>query len=254
MKQGHRVVEPVLLAHDDGVVGTFSLRNGAINVGGVNAQGKPLVHVLPTGNLAVGKDLMDDERLVINDAFLLTLFQILTDNPQMTVTEVLERSREKGLLIAPTAGRLQAEFLGALIEREIDVLERQGLLPPLPGILAEAGGGFIVEYDSPMARMARAENAAGFMRSLDFAVEFLKTTQDPSILDWFNFDKAMPAILDINGSPVAWTSTADDVKKKRAGREQAAQEQQMIEAAPAMASLVKTAGDVAGSGQGRPPV
>src|SRR5699024_10270141 len=41
LKQGHRVVDPVLLAHDDGVMGSFSLRPGALNTGGVSAQGRP---------------------------------------------------------------------------------------------------------------------------------------------------------------------------------------------------------------------
>lgn len=246
LKQGHRIVDPVLLAHDDGAVGTFSLRPGAINTGGVNAQGRALIHALPTGNLAVGDDMMNQERQVINDAFLITLFQILVDSPsRMTATEVLERTREKGMLIAPTAGRLQAEFLGPLIEREIDLLEQQGLLPPIPRELAESGGGFVVEYDAPMSRMARAENAAGFMRSLDMAVQFFTATQNPAPLDWFNFDIAMPAIQDINGAPVAWTNTAEQVKQIREGRAQAAQTQQMIEAAPAMASVAKTAADIA---------
>jgi hypothetical protein len=248
LKQGHRVVDPVLLAHDDGAVGTFSLRAGAINVGGVNAQGRALVHALPTGNVMVGKELMDDERQVINDAFLITLFQILVDNPQMTATEVLERAREKGMLIAPTAGRLQAEFLGPLIEREVDLLEQQRLLPPVPDILKEAGGGFSVEYDSPMARMARAENASGFIRSLDMAVAFFESTQNPGPLDWFNFDVAMPAIQDINGAPTAWTHTVEEVEAIRKARAEAAETQQMIEAAPAMASVMKTAGTMEGGG------
>ena len=239
LKQGHRVVDPVLLAYDDGAIGTFSLRNGAINPGGVSAQGRPLIHPLPTGNVMVGKELMDDERAVINDAFLLTLFQILVESPRMTATEVLERAREKGMLVAPTAGRLQAEFLGPLVEREVDLLEQQGLLPEVPGVLAEAGGGFMVEYDAPMSRMARAENAAGFLRSLDMAMEFFKATQDPAPLDWFNFDTAMPAIQDINGAPTAWTSTPEEVAGKRQKREEAAAMQQMVEAAPAVAGAAK---------------
>lgn len=250
LKQGHRVVDPVLLAYDDGAVGTFSLRAGAINPGGVNSQGQALVQALPTGNVLIGKELMDDERNVINDAFLLTLFQILIESPRMTATEVLERAREKGMLIAPTAGRLQAEYLGPQIEREVDVLEQQGLLPPVPGILAEAGGGFMVEYDAPMSRMARAENAAGFIRSLDTAMEFYQATQDPSPLDWFNFDEAMPAIQDINGAPTAWTSTPEQVQQKREERRQAQEAQQAIEAAPAAAGAAKALGDLGGLGGG----
>lgn len=164
LKQGHRTVDPVLLTHDDGVLDGFSLRPGAINPGGVSMDGRPLVHALPVGNLAVGKDMMDDERLVINDAFLVTLFQILVDTPQMTATEVLERAREKGALLSPTMGRQQSEFLGPMIARELDVLMRQSLLPPLPGVLIEAQGEYKIEYDSPLSRAQRAEEAAGISR------------------------------------------------------------------------------------------
>jgi hypothetical protein len=125
LKQGHRVVDPVLLAHDDGVLDNFSMRGGALNYGGVTAEGRPLVHTLPTGNIAIGKELMDDERMVINDAFLVTLFQILTETPEMTATEVIERTREKGALLSPTMGRQQSEYIGPMIEREVDLLMQQ---------------------------------------------------------------------------------------------------------------------------------
>jgi len=239
IKQGHRIVDPVLLAHDDGVVGTFSLRPGAINAGGVNSQGRPLVQPLPVGNIAVGQELMADERAIINDAFLLTLFQILVDTPQMTATEVLERAREKGMLIAPTAGRLQAEFLGPMIERELGVLFDQGLLPPPPPVLLETGGEFQIEYDNPLSRMTRAENAAGFMRSLDTALNFVQITQDLSSLDWFNLDVAMPAIQDINGAPTSWTRSFEEVQAIRAERARLEEEQRVVQAAPQLAGAAK---------------
>jgi hypothetical protein len=239
LKQGHRIVDPVLLAHDDGNLANFSLKAGALNAGGISKDGKKLIDVLPTGNLAIGDKLMDMEKAVINDAFLITLFQILIDTPQMTATEVLERAREKGMLLAPTAGRLQAEFLGPLIEREIDLLARQGLMPQMPSILREAAAEYRIEYDSPMSRMQRAEKAAGFMRALDSAANYAKMTGDVTPLDYFNFDVATPEILDIQGAPVAWTRSQDEVDAKRAERAEQQQAQQLIEAAPALASVAK---------------
>lgn len=241
LKQGHRIVDPVLLAHDDGVVDTFSLRAGALNRGGVSADGRLLVQPLPVGNIAVGEKMMEMERQVINDAFLMSLFQILVDSPQMTATEVLERAREKGMLVAPTAGRQQAEFLGPMIERELDLLANQGLLPPVPPILAEAGGEYKIEYDSPMARMQRAEKASGFMRALSTATEYAKATMDPTPLDWFNFDVAMPEVLDIHGAPTEWTRTMDEVIAVREQRAEQQQQQQMLEAAPALTGIMKAA-------------
>lgn len=245
LKQGHRAVDPVLLAHDDGNLGAFSMKAGALNPGGVNKDGRPLVHTLPVGNIAVGDKMMDMEKAIINDAFLITLFQILIDTPQMTATEVLERAREKGMLLAPTAGRLQAEFLGPLIEREIALLGRQGLMPRMPQILIDAAVEYRVEYDSPMSRMQRAEKAAGFMRALDVAANYAKMTGDVEALDHFNFDTAMPEILDIQGSPIAWTRSEEEIAVRREQRAKAQQAQQMIEAAPAVAGVVKAAGSAA---------
>jgi hypothetical protein len=239
LKQGHRIVDPVLLAHDDGNLGSFSLKAGALNPGGISKDGKRLIDVLPTGNLAVGEKMMDMEKAIINDAFLITLFQILIDTPQMTATEVLERAKEKGMLLAPTAGRLQAEWLGPMIEREIDLLARQELLPTVPPILREAEVEYRIEYDNALARMAKAERAAGFMRALNQAGEYAKMTGDLEPLDWFDFDTSTPEILDIFGAPARWVRSEEDVAARREGRAQAAQQQQMVDAAPSMASMAK---------------
>src|ERR1700692_2198488 len=107
---------------------------------------------------------MDMERALVNDAFLVTLFQILTESPQMTATEVIERTQEKGILLAPTVGRQQSERLGPQIHRELDVLASQGLLLPMPPALREAKGAYSIVYTSPLSRAMREQEAAGFWR------------------------------------------------------------------------------------------
>jgi hypothetical protein len=239
LKQGQRVVDPVLLAHDDGVVDTFSLKSGAINPGGVNADGRALVHVLPTGNLAAGDKMMEMEVRVINDAFLVTLFQILTETPEMTATEVMERVREKGMLLSPTMGRQQSEYLGPLIERELDVLARQGMLTPMPGALIEAGGEYTVQYDSPLSRAQRAEEAAGLMRTIETALNVVAQSQNPEPLDWFDWDTIMPEIGEIQAVPARWMRSLDQIKIIRQARAKQQQVATAIEAGPAVAGMMK---------------
>jgi len=239
LKQGHRTVDPVLLAYDDGVLDGFSLKPGAINPGGVSSEGRALVHALPTGNLAIARDMMEDERMAVNDAFLVTLFQILVDSPQMTATEVMERAREKGALLAPTMGRQQSELLGPMIERELDILIRQGKLPPMPGALREAAGEYKVEYDSPLSRAQKAEEGAGSMRTIQWAAEIAANSQNPTIFDHFNFDEIIPELADINAMPVRFINDPKTVEQIRAGRQQQQATQQLIDAAPAMASMMK---------------
>jgi hypothetical protein len=239
LKQGHRAVDPVLLAHDDGVVDGFSMKPGAVNYGGVSADGKLLVQALPVGNLTLAKEMMDAERAVINDFFLITLFQILIDSPQMTATEVLERAREKGALLSPTMGRQQSEALGPMIEREMDLLAFQGLLEPMPQYLRDAAGEFEIEYDSPLSRAQKAEEASGLMRLVNWASEYIKLTGDPSPLDHIEWDTAMPDLAYIHAVPTKWMRSIEKVIEIREGRAQEAQEQKMIEAAPAAAGLMK---------------
>jgi hypothetical protein len=239
LTQGHRAVAPVLLSHDDGILDTFSMAPGSMNPGGVTAEGRPLVHALPVGNLAAGQELMDMERQVINDGFLVTLFQILVDTPTMTATEVLERAREKGALLSPTMGRQQSEMLGPMIEREVDVLLKQGLLPPMPDIMIEAQGEFEVEYDSPLSRSQRAEEASGWLRTLEAAIAYANTTQDISVLDQFDVDVIYGQLAEINAVPASWMRDEGAVAQIRSDRAQAQQMQQMVEAAPAAAGVMK---------------
>lgn len=96
---------PVLVA-DDGALDAFSLVPGSINSGAVSAQGNPLAVPFNTGaQPQLGLEMMDQKRQLINDIFLVTLFQILVQNPNMTATEAMLRAQEKGQLLAPTAGK-----------------------------------------------------------------------------------------------------------------------------------------------------
>lgn len=241
LKQGHRTVDPVLLVHDDGILDTLSLRPGSAVSGGISKEGRELVKPLPIGNVQIGKELMDDERTVINDAFLVTLFQILTETPTMSATEVLERAKEKGILIAPTVGRQESERLGPQIERELDCMSQQGLLPPMPPVLREAKGEYAVEYDSPLTRAQRAEEAAGLMRSIENTLQIVNVTQNPAPLDWYDFDTITPEIADIQGVPTKWMRGLGDVQTIRKGRAAEAQKQQQTMDAPGQAALIKAA-------------
>ena len=239
LKQGHRAVDPVLLANDDGIIGNVSLRPGAVNFGGVNADGKELIKPLQTGRVDIGLDMMDQERAVINDAFLVQLFQILTETPdRMTATEVIERTREKGILLAPTVGNQQSEYLGPLIEREVEVLAFMGLLPPMPGLLLEARGEFEIQYDSPISRAMRAEEAAGIQRVIESMLTMINITGDPSPMDNFDMDAIARETADIQAVPERWLRSEEDVVTLRDQRAQAQAEQQELEAAGGQAQMI----------------
>lgn len=238
LKVGHRVADPVLLTADDGII-DMSLRPGSVNKGGVTADGRPLVHTLPTGDLQHNIEMMDREASLINDAFLVSLFQILMEKNTMTATEVIERVNEKGILLAPTVGRQQSEYLGPMIDRELDLMSSLGMLPPMPPIIREARGDYHVVYTSPLSRAQRAQEVAGFARTVETVLTLVNATQDPSLLDPFDFDKAIPDIASIQAVPESWMADPKAIAQKRQNRAQAAQQQAQIQAMPAQAAMIK---------------
>src|SRR5258708_33669058 len=116
LRAGQKMVDPPILLYEEGVLEAFNQRSGAANYGMLTADGEELVKPFKIdANIPLGLELMKLEAQAVNDSFLTSLFQILVENPEMTATEALIRSQEKGMLLAPTMGRQQSEFLGPLI-------------------------------------------------------------------------------------------------------------------------------------------
>jgi hypothetical protein len=242
LKQGQKAVDPVIFTHDDQAYnGRVNQTPGAVNPGYVSKEGRPLFHTLQSGNFSVAEALLTDERTDVSDAFFVTLFEILVDRPEMTATEVLERVAEKAALLAPTMGRLQAELAGPMIERELAVLAELGMLPEMPPELKEMNGKYTVEYTSPLAKSMHAEEVMGFREVFQMAIEAAQATQDSSPLDHFNLDVAIPEIAERRAVPTRWLTDPDGLSTKREGRAQQAEQQQLVDAAPALASVATAA-------------
>jgi hypothetical protein len=251
LKQGHRAGDPIYLLPDDGIA-DFNSIPGAQNYGGVNADGKPLVHILETGKIDITEKMMLEERGIIENIFLTPLFKTLMQNPNMTATQVTELINERAMLVAPTLGRQHSEFVGSgLVPREIDLLAHMRdfkgnpIFPPMPPRLKEAGGHYEVTDTSPLALQARASQAAGGLRTLDVAHQIAINSGDNSVYDHFNFDTMLPAIGVLNEMPTDWTATTQELKQKRQNRAQAQQRQQAIEALPAQAAMVSAQAKIA---------
>lgn len=236
-------VAPPLLAPHDGVAsaygdGGISVLPAAINYGAVNDAGQPMIHALNRGSQwEPAKAELTDRRQSINAAFLVTLFQILVDTPQMTATEAMLRAQEKGALLAPTTGRQQSELLGPIVAREIDLLARAGALPPPPQVLAERGGAYKIEYDSPLTRAMKADAGVGFLRTIEAMAPLAQV--DPTVMDIFDPDEIGTGLADINGVPAKWLRTPDQIAALRQNRATQQQAASVVTALPAVTGGIK---------------
>lgn len=243
IKQAHKAVDPPLLANDDGVLsGRVDIRPGAVNYGGVDNQGRRLVQpIIDNARFDVATELIQDDRGDIEDSFFVKLFTLLEERPEMTATQVVEEMGQKASLLAPTMGRLQAEYLGPMTEREILLLAEHGMLPPMPPEMIEAAGEYVIDYDTPLANALSAEEVKGFMQLAEFATGVAEKKQDPAPLDWLDFDRAIPDMGGILSVRPEWLRSEDAVKAIRADRAQSQETAQVLEQAPAIAGVVSTA-------------
>lgn len=239
IRSAHLAVSPPLLLQDDGALQAFDLRPNALNYGGVDERGQPLVHPLKIeGRTELGMDLLEAQQRVINDAFLVTLFQILVEAPTMTATEAMLRAQEKGALMAPTMGRQQSEMLGPLIERELDILGRAGMLPEMPAELAELGGDVEIEYVSPLNRAQRAEDGVAIMRTFEAVAPMAQV--DPRVLKAYDWVRAARELGEINGMPAKLARSDDEIDAMDDAEAQQMEAAQLLQAAPVAAQTAKT--------------
>jgi hypothetical protein len=238
LRGAQKMVNPPLMLTEDGAMRPFDLREGALNYGAVDAQGNALVQPLNVGgDVGIGIDLIGLQQKTINEAFLVTLFQILVETPAMTATEAMLRAQEKGALLAPTMGRQQSEFLGPLIQREIDILANAGAFPPMPQALIEAGGELEIEYESPIMLAQKAGDGVAILNTLQSITPLAQI--DPSVLDPFDMAESARILAEVNGYPAKALLSKDQIEAKKEQQSQQAQVAQLLEAAPIAASSAR---------------
>lgn len=157
IKTANKVVELILKnasisvtgiwqADDDGILNPDNIKliPGAIIPKAVGSKG--LTPLAAPGDFDLSQLILEDLRRRINHALLADrLAQIET--PNMTATEVLERSAEIARILGATFGRLQSELLTPLLKRAFGILRRRGdiLNFDLDGKIVD------LQYKSPLA-------------------------------------------------------------------------------------------------------
>lgn len=240
LRYGQRASEPPLLTKDDGVIP--DLRPGMTTPGGLNAQGQKMVQPIDLGNWQVNEKSLESTQEDIREPLFGKIFDTLKDRPQRSIPEVLDDIGREAALLAPTMGRMQSEDLAMMIEREIALLAENNALPDdMPSEFRDHELEFV--YTSPMALALQSESVSSYYRMLQTTSEIAKMTGNPRPLRYFNLDRALPDIADLQAIPPDWMSTADEIAAQDQKEQQAQQTDQTIKALPGVASLARSATD-----------
>ncbi len=253
IRAGQMVVAPPIMLSDDASLAPFSMRSNALNYGYMDNNGNPQAQAFETkGRVDIGMDLMNAEREAINDAFFVTLFRILVEEPQITATEAMLRAQEKGQLLQPTMGRMQSDVGGPLVIRELDLLMTadhaskrlggKGFLPEPPQELVDAGLEYKLEYQSPLNQAQKAGAGIGILNTIQ-ALAPLATAMGPGggakIMRIFDPERTARELAEANAAPERVLRTPDELAALDAADNQAAQAQMLLNAAPVAASAAK---------------
>jgi hypothetical protein len=241
MRTGALIADPPLISMNLVDVPAYSAMAGALNYGYLSDNGTPAIQPMQVGGrIDYGMELVEDLRKDIGTAFFMHIYQILVENPQMTATEVMQRTQEKAVLLAPVIGAKQNDFLGALIEREIDLLNEMGLFDDMPPEL-QSSEDIGIEYDTEMTRMMRADEGVGIMRTLETALNVAQA--DPNVIKVFNLPETIRELSLINGMPVKLLRSKEEIDDMNEQEQQMAQMQQAAQMASSAAPALKTANE-----------
>ena len=174
----------------------------------------------------------------------------------MTAREVLERNQEKMAILGPVVQRMQFEFLGRIIERVYNILDRAHFFPEpedeeLAQILAQQE--IKIEYISPLAQAQKMSGLVNIEQAVAFAGQLAQF--DPSILKKINWPEAINQYFALVGAPAAIKKTDEEYQEQVAAEQEqmaAMQQEQnamnMVQAAAPAAQAAKNATEAANDG------
>lgn len=239
LTQGHRAADPTYLLADDGLV-DFKNAPGHYNYGGIGMDGQKMVDILPTGDIQVTLEMMQQEEKAVDDAFLVSLYPLLFDqNGRMkSAREVVELANDRGMFLTPL-GRQNSDYIGPMVYRELDVLAYLKLLPEQPPSVKEAQGEYTLQITNPLMNALSGQPIAGFMRTVEITANVVQAGGDPALMDVFDFETALPEIAEDQFVPPRWMASAEKIAAKAKARAQSAERERQVKELPGKAAIMK---------------
>jgi hypothetical protein len=151
------------------------------------------------------------------------------------------RSNEKGELLGPAGGKIQAA-LSQMIDRELGILARRGIFRPNSPLVPPQslrGMPISVKMTSPLDRMRRANEGVGTTQLLNVVLPMVKV--QANILDNFDLDKTVRLLREIFGAPAEVIVTETVMAQKRQRSMQMQQAQMALQAGQAGGKIAKDA-------------
>ena len=229
-------IHPPLMVPDDGFHMPVRTVPGGLNF--YRSGSRDRIEPLNIGgNNPIGQEQLEQRRQAIRAAFYVDQL-IMGNNPNMTATEVIQRTEEKMRLLSPALGRMQAELLHPLINRIFALLTKRKAFEAAPEFMQS--GEVDIEYVSPMAKAQRSSDVQSAMQLFGFLQPLMQI--DPSVIDYLDIDGLSEHIIKVTNVPATVVRGKSEVEELR--QQRASQQQQQAEMQQTM-QLSEAAGNAA---------
>lgn len=218
IKGAQKTVDPPLMVADDGVIGNVRLTPGGLTIVRPSSE-VPIRPLITDARIDFGIQLWDRVELAIRRAFFVDQVQ-LREGPQMTATEVNQRTEENLRFMGPVLGRQNFELLGPMIERVFGVMARKNMFKEAPPLIR--GKNFDVRFSSLVARAQRMSEGQNLTRAISVASPLINA--DPKAMDIIDADAGVKYVMDIYGVPQKLMRKSRELKQLRDARDKANQQ------------------------------
>jgi head-to-tail connecting protein len=221
LRAEEKATDPPLTQLEGSVTGEVSLRPADITI---TNQPNAIMPLVSGARFDVAHEREDRLINQIREIFFHDLLTV-KESPVETATAVLERKQLRLQALGSTAGRLQSEVATPMVSRGFGMMSRAKALPPPPAILLEQGAELDIQYEGPLARAARSNDAAA-VRMWMADLFAMAEAGRPEAMDNANVDWLARHGADVLGVPAQGLQDPKIVQQARDARAQAVAQQQ----------------------------
>lgn len=233
LRAAQKQIDPPLMVPDDGFVNPIRTVPGGLNF--YRSGTRDRIEPMNIGaNNPLGLQMEEQRRQAIRSAFYIDHL-VLGQGPQMTATEVLQRTEQSMRLLGPVMGRLQAELLQPLVNRCWNILLRAKQLPvPPPEIELDT---VEIEYVSPLAKAQKQSEVQSVIRMIEMLQPLMGV--DPTVIDHIDIDGLARHTIKVLGIPATVVRGKFEIAQLRQQRAAQQAQQAQMQQDMAMAEMAQ---------------
>lgn len=248
IKVAERNAEPPVFAPHELVLGGVNLEPAAMNYYEPGLYSSDAVRpFLNSGDTRLSIEMLTNRQSAVRSHFLNHLIQ-LPQSPEMSAQQFAGIEESVSRLLVPQLARITNEWISPLLERTLDIMERNGMIPRRPEILKDPNVNVRIHYLSPAIRAQRITEARAIVSAYSDLGPIASVR--PDVFDIYDSDFAARAIAKAHQVDPKMERSAqyvDQVRQMRAQQEQQMQEQQAlaqgVDTASKLAPMLQAVGE-----------